>query len=192
MSEYKKCPYCGGQILAVAKKCKYCREWLIDSPRKTQSKIDNGIPRNETSSTEDKILLKQSDVKEMCIKTHEPTTLQKIMQVYWFIPKKNLLDEFVIKEGVLTVTTLGGNSLSSPIDEIDVGYAVDNYERKQYTLKHNDEKLSFNEMPGMLSDDEWNEIMKTLESFPKYGLSKIGKANKALGWVVKVMKFLAD
>ena len=47
-------------------------------------------------------------------------------------------------------------------------------------------------MPGMLSDDEWNEIMKTLESFPKYGLSKIGKANKALGWVVKVMKFLAD
>ena len=136
--------------------------------------------------------MKQSDVKEMCIKTHEPTTLQKIMQVYWFIPKKNLLDEFVIKEGVLTVTTLGGNSLSSPIDEIDVGYAIDNYERKQYTLKHNDEKLSFNEMPGMLSDDEWNEIMKTLESFPQYGLSKIGKANKALGWVVKVMKFLAD
>ncbi len=26
--ETKKCPYCGAEILAVAKKCKYCGEWL--------------------------------------------------------------------------------------------------------------------------------------------------------------------
>lgn len=28
----KKCPYCGQEILAVAKKCKYCGEWL-DGPK---------------------------------------------------------------------------------------------------------------------------------------------------------------
>ena len=28
MEETKKCPYCGKEILAVAKKCKHCGEWL--------------------------------------------------------------------------------------------------------------------------------------------------------------------
>lgn len=30
--ETKKCPYCGEEILAVAKKCKFCKKWLNEEP----------------------------------------------------------------------------------------------------------------------------------------------------------------
>lgn len=45
MEETKRCPYCGEEILAVAKKCKHCGEWLEEklqqgpiTPPKTESR----------------------------------------------------------------------------------------------------------------------------------------------------------
>ncbi|MCF0186724.1 MAG: hypothetical protein HUJ98_09600 [Bacteroidaceae bacterium] len=32
----KKCPYCGGEILEVAKKCKHCGRWLNDNQPKAE------------------------------------------------------------------------------------------------------------------------------------------------------------
>lgn len=162
--------------------------WLAEKPEKSSA----AIQQSEHAIAESETYVKYSNVKNVSFKTHEPTFFQKLLQVYWFNPKKWLLDEFTIKDGVLTVITKNGNSLSAPVEVVEVGYATDKYDRKEFTLKHNDKKLSFKEMPGMLADEEWEELLKVLESFPKYGLSTMGKVNKALEGVVKVMEFIAD
>lgn len=41
MLETKKCPYCGEQILAVARKCKHCGEWLDPETERKQEWSDD-------------------------------------------------------------------------------------------------------------------------------------------------------
>lgn len=31
--EKKKCPYCGGEIMMAARKCKHCGEWIEEKPQ---------------------------------------------------------------------------------------------------------------------------------------------------------------
>lgn len=51
MSETKRCPYCGGEILAAAKKCKHCNQWLIQEHVATQSVTPSGPPVPPSPST---------------------------------------------------------------------------------------------------------------------------------------------
>ncbi len=43
----KQCPYCGEEILAEAKKCKHCKEWLVNNKTITDTKsvIENYISK---------------------------------------------------------------------------------------------------------------------------------------------------
>lgn len=50
--KHKRCPYCGEEILAVAKKCKYCGEWLEDgSTRPTGMPIPFSASSNPPTTT---------------------------------------------------------------------------------------------------------------------------------------------
>ena len=167
------------QILVEAKKCKYCREWLTEQPQKGASEAETAIPHNEQTFIQPEINVvvdaeapQQNKVKDVHFKAQEPGPLEKIN------PRKVLLDEFIIKDGILTVTTKKGTSLSAPINKVEVGYSETNV-GKAYTFKYNGKKLTFAEMPEMLSDEEWAAIEEIVESFPNYGLSSYGAIQKA-------------
>lgn len=49
--ETKNCPYCGEEILAVAKKCKHCGEWL-DKSSKPNTPVVNRKPNQHDNSNQ--------------------------------------------------------------------------------------------------------------------------------------------
>lgn len=52
MKETKRCPYCGEEILAVAKKCRHCGEWLYPKEEGTKDESQRGTRTTGNSTHE--------------------------------------------------------------------------------------------------------------------------------------------
>ena len=176
MSEYKKCPHCGEEILAVAKKCKYCREWIVDdstNPPKREEPIQSGI---------------NSEV--IFFKTHVPDYIEKDFSMHTVNPQKWLLDEFRLENGILTISTLDGNMISGPVDEMKIRIQTDDYSGRVANVWYGKHKLKFKEMSGLLSDEEWSALFGTMSGFPNVGEAVVGKTVKVFGKIVTVLSMI--
>lgn len=162
MNETKNCPYCGEEILAGARKCKHCGEWLEEEakPKPVSVVMNDGF--------------------DVHFKTVNPKWWQKLLQMYWFNPKSWLLDELEITNNVITVSVKNGQTLSCPLDQLKVRLQEDKYGRKESYLSCGEEKIHFKEVPFMLSDNEWESLFEKLLSLDDVGETKLNKVNLLL------------
>lgn len=64
MEDKKKCPYCGEDILFVAKKCKHCGEWLENPTIKAVDNRENEKDTGEELTTSFRRAIVQSQLNE--------------------------------------------------------------------------------------------------------------------------------
>ncbi len=121
------------------------------------------------------------------LETHEPSLLNKIMQVYWALPKSWRLNEFRVEQGMVYISTMNGKCISASISDCEFTYQSDKYERMEYQVKAGDRKLHFKELPGMLEDEEWELIKKFILGSCNAQLSKIGKLVNVLKSINKLL-----
>ena len=51
MTETKRCPYCGEEIMTAARKCKHCGEWLDQPPAVPEASDGQEAPVAEQEAT---------------------------------------------------------------------------------------------------------------------------------------------
>ncbi len=99
----------------------------------------------------------------IALKTQELNFLQKLLQMYWVNPASWLLDEFSLRDGNLVIVRKNGDRFEAPLDSVEATFAVDNYDRREISVQAGEKTTRFKEIPGMLSEEEWNAIIAALK-----------------------------
>lgn len=167
------------------KECLCCEEELSTSVEG----LPNNQPQENLKKANDIDNNEESDWDNISLHfvTHEPTIFQKILQVYWLLPKMRLLKEFKVTKGNICVSVLNGNEIKAPIKDCCFYYDdTDRYNRMGITIRYGDKKIKFFEIPFMLKDEEWAQIIYFCMNICE---AKQSTASK-IGWVVIIISIV--
>lgn len=133
--ETKLCPYCSGEILAEAIKCKHCKKMLNDFNNR----------------------------EEFIINAKEMNFWQKLFGNYWIV-KKYILKNFRYQNGYLVIECRSGGRIEGNISELEITLFKDStYGRTIEVKKSPKEKLKFFIDSCVITDKESKQIFEILQ-----------------------------
>ena len=143
--------------------------------------MENGKEVVQTAQQEG--VQKQDGNIKIDITTHEPSLLDKILQVYWLTPDSWLLKRFQVEDNNLMIQTFNGNKFSAPLNECNIRYQQDKFDRYEIIIRAGNQKIHFKEMLGMLEEKEWDRIIQFCLQSMESKKSVLGKIGSVLGTV---------
>ncbi len=114
--------------------------------------------------------------------THEPNFFQKILQVYWLIPKSTILKEFKVKDGIIYISVVKGQKFTAQLNQCTFKYEEDNSGRTLIKIFCDKQKIKFLEVPFMLKDEEWEQIITFCKYYNNAKETLSGKIANVLRW----------
>ena len=193
MSEMKVCPYCGNEILAVAKKCKFCKQWLpeenvvSDKNSNDDAQTNGGIQNNSIDTGN----IKDDPYYDLFVEMNKEIQNKKA--------KKGLMIALcaialVAVVGLVTMLVTKDSGTKNTIVSVQVGNQWGYIEKKTgaYVIKPQfDDAYSFakNGLARVSQKGKWGYIDKTGQfvikpqydiavDFTDYGLARVVIDNK--------------
>ena len=206
MSEMKVCPYCGNEILAVAKKCKFCKQWLPEENVACENNSNDDAPTDintQNVSTDTGNINKDpySDLFVAMNKEIQNKKAQKGLMIALCVIA------LVAVVGLVTMLVTKDSGTKNTIVSVQVGNQWGYIEKKTgaYVIKPQfDDAYSFakNGLARVSQKGKWGYIDKTGQfvikpqydiavDFTDYGLARVVIDNK-LGCIDPMGKYVIN
>ncbi len=186
--ERTKCPHCGQEIIVGAKKCRYCKTWLVsECPVCGESVEPNAVicPHCHEGIEEYRRSLAENRMVSTLHKTYRTkslTLVERLMYVSFIQLPYFKLDTLVFDGDHITVIKKKGKVFEAPLSESF--FKIEGREEQDYyylKLMSGNKMTRVLRINPMLSEQEWNEIVYQLRKFG-HEILKSG-IEKALDWM---------